>query len=270
MSAAQASETHSLPSIRHEVPAPTKASFLLAEHILRDIVADNLKPGDALPPEREMLEKYGMGRGTVREALRLLEYQGAIKIRQGLNGGPIVRQPSSTHFASTIAFLMQMQQTPFRAIVEVRAAIEPMIGELAAQRINQDALDELKRTIVEMREIIKQEAKAPSARLNEQFNDLNNRFHNVVAWASGNPLFQHLADSLHGLMEGATVGMTYNQRSHRGVVADHEAILNALETRNPAATREAMSSHLNEWKEYVSKNFPSALDQVIPWSSSRG
>jgi GntR family transcriptional regulator, transcriptional repressor for pyruvate dehydrogenase complex len=243
---------------------PTKSSFLLAETILRDIVRDGLGPGDPLPAERIMCESYGAGRNTVREALRLLEYQGAIRIKQGINGGPVVQRPDASHFASTILFLMQMRRTPFSSIIEVRSAIEPMICQLAAERISRPAIDELQRTIDGMHRVVANHE--PHA----EFSELNTRFHNVIAWSSGNPLFQYLADSLMDILDGAAVGMSYSERSERGVIAAHEAILHALRERDGRAAYGAMTQHLEDWENYARRKNPEALDQMIPWTSGGG
>ncbi|MFD4351215.1 FadR/GntR family transcriptional regulator [Nocardia sp. NPDC058518] len=241
-------------------PVPAKSSFLLAEQILQDIVDDNLEPGDALLPEKAMVEKYEVGRGTVREALRLLEYQGAIQIKQGLNGGPYVQLPNSVHFASTIGFRMQLQRTPFRTIVEVRTAMEPMICRLAAERISDTAIDELQRTIDEMKVMV------DSHEDSRRFNDLNTRFHNVVGWASANPLFQLLADSLLDIMDGAVVGLRYSEESRAGVIAAHEAIAAALRERDPDQAAAAMTVHLEQWEKYANKMYPQVLEETVPWS----
>lgn len=257
-----------LPPMEKHTPAPTKSSFLLAEHILRDIVKQDLQPGDQLASEREMLEQYKMGRGTVREALRLLEYQGVIELRQGLNGGAFVRVPSSKHFADTIAFLMQIQRTPFKAVVEVRSAIEPMICKLAASRISGEALDELRSTITSMEEIVASRVSSNDVSSEQQFNELNTRFHNVVAWSSDNPLFRYLADSLLDIMDGAVVGMSYGKSDRLGVIAAHKTIFTALEARDPDRASKAMHIHLQEWEQFAKMTFPEALERPIPWNSS--
>jgi GntR family transcriptional regulator, transcriptional repressor for pyruvate dehydrogenase complex len=241
--------------------SPTKSSFLLADSILRDIVDEDLAPGDPLPLEREMSARYEVGRGTVREALRLLEYQGAVRLRQGVNGGPFVQEPDSTHLATMIVFLMRIQRTPFKSIVEVRSAIEPMICRLAAERVTDEALDELGRTIREMDRLKDQHADTHG------FNDLNTRFHNVIAWSSGNALFRYLADSLLDIMDGAVVGLRYSENSRRGVIAAHESIYSALRQHDPGHAEKAMQEHLLAWQKYAEQNYPEALEQVIPWTS---
>jgi GntR family transcriptional regulator, transcriptional repressor for pyruvate dehydrogenase complex len=244
---------------RQPVKKPVKSSILLAETILQDIAKEGLRPGDPLPAEKAMIDRYGFGRGTVREALRLLEYQGAVQIKQGINGGPSVQEPDSAHFASTILFLLQLQRTPFESIVEVRAAIEPMICRLAAARIDAASLKELEETILEMR----RRADDPEDTV---FFDLNTRFHNVIAWSSGNTLFRYLADSLLDIMDGAVVGLRYAPRTRKGVIHAHQAIFDALAARDEAAAEQRMRQHLAAWEEYATHEFPSALKQVVPWS----
>src|ERR1700677_49000 len=109
-----------------------------------------MRPGDLLPPERVMVEQYGTGRGTLREALRLLEFQGVIALKPGPGGGPILLEPDSTHLSSTIILLMELKTSPFRTIVEARTALEPMISSLAAANMDEDSLLELKRTTDQM------------------------------------------------------------------------------------------------------------------------
>src|SRR6476620_2833092 len=106
---------------------PPKAAMLVAQRIVRDAIRDNLKPGDLLVPERTMLETYDTGRGTLREALRLLEFQGVISLKPGPGGGPVLMSPPASHLASTLMLLMQLNKAPYQSIVEVRNAVEPMI-----------------------------------------------------------------------------------------------------------------------------------------------
>lgn len=78
-------------SVTHEA-RPPQAAVLLAQSIVQDTFRERLKPGDMLLPERTMLEPYKTGRGTLREALRLLEFQGVICLKPGPRGGPVWEQ----------------------------------------------------------------------------------------------------------------------------------------------------------------------------------
>ncbi|MEE2058136.1 FadR/GntR family transcriptional regulator [Rhodococcus artemisiae] len=75
---------------------------------------------DPLATEPRMCASHGVGRSTLREALRILELLGVVAIRPGRGGGPMVAAPDSRHLASTMALLMQCSDTAFRSVVELR------------------------------------------------------------------------------------------------------------------------------------------------------
>jgi GntR family transcriptional regulator, transcriptional repressor for pyruvate dehydrogenase complex len=238
---------------------PPKAAMLVAQRIVRDVVRGGLKPGDLLPPERTMLEKYETGRGTLREALRLLEFQGVIALKPGPRGGPVLLDPDASHLANTIVLLMQLKEAPFRTIVEVRSALEPMISSLAADRISDESLDELGGTIEQMRE-----------NLGDQhlFLDANKRFHDIIAWSSGNALFGYIVDSLLGIMGGTIIGIDYPSPRRAAILKAHESIYEALRARDEKESEARMRKHIDEYVRYAQRKFPEVLDQVIQWDRS--
>jgi GntR family transcriptional regulator, transcriptional repressor for pyruvate dehydrogenase complex len=235
---------------------PQKAAMLVAQRIMRDVVIERLQPGDLLLPERTMLEKYRTGRGTLREALRLLEFQGVIALKPGPGGGPVLQDPDSTHLAGTLVLLMQLRKAPFRSIVEVRTAMEPMISRLAADRMTDESLAELAGTIDRMREHLDQQ---------DQFLEANKRFHDIIAWSSGNPLFGYIVDSLLGIMDGTVIGIDYPRPRRVAIVKAHDEILTALRSRDPDAAEDRMRDHIRAYVRYAEKKYPELLDEVIRW-----
>jgi DNA-binding FadR family transcriptional regulator len=230
--------------------------MLVAQRIVRDVIRGGLKPGDLLPPERTMLEKYETGRGTLREALRLLEFQGVIALKPGPRGGPVLLDPDASHLANTVVLLMQLKQAPFRTIVEVRSALEPMISSLAATRISEDSTKELGSTIDQMRD-----------NLGDQhiFLEANKRFHDIIAWSSGNPLFGYIVDSLLGIMDGTVIGIDYPTPRRTAILKAHENIYTAISNRDPQEAEALMRRHIDEYVRYAERKFPEVLDHVIQW-----
>ena len=242
---------------RPAAPArPPKAAMMVAQRIVRDSLRDGLKPGDLMSPERTMLEKYQSGRGTLREALRLLEFQGVIALKPGPRGGPVLQNPDASHLASTVVLLMQINEAPFRTIVEVRSAMEPMISSLAAVRMNEDDLADLAATIDQMR-----------TDMDDQFSFLeaNKRFHDVIAWSSGNVLFGYIVDSLLGIMDGTVIGIHYPTHRRQAILVAHQEIYEALKSRDPAASQARMQEHIDAYVKYAERKYPQLLQETTPW-----
>lgn len=233
-----------------------KAAMIVAQHIIRDTTRAGLVAGDLLPPERVMLEKYQIGRGTLREALRLLEFQGVIVLKPGPKGGPILVDPDGSHLASTIILLMQLKQAPFGVIAEARTALEPMISRLAAQRIDDDTLKSLYQINVQMQESMDDQG---------VFLEANKSFHDTIAWSCGNPLFGYIVDSLLAVMDGTVIGIDYPPHRREAIVVAHNEIYDALAKRDPAESEQSMREHIDAYTRYAQRKYPELLGQVIRW-----
>lgn len=99
---------------------------------LRRLILHEARVGDALPPERVLIEKFGVSRPTLREALRVLESDGLVEIRRGIRGGAIVRQPGIEDMARMVGIHLQLQQASVGDLYLVRKIIEPAAARLAA------------------------------------------------------------------------------------------------------------------------------------------
>jgi DNA-binding FadR family transcriptional regulator len=157
--------------------------------------------------------------------------------------------------------LMQLNRAPYRAIIEVRNTVEPVISQLAAQQITDEQLGELSVTLDTMR-----------ADLNDRdlFLDANKRFHDVIAWSSGNVLFAYLIDSLLGILDGTVMGIDYPSHRRAAILKAHEEIYAALAKHDPAESESRMRQHIQEHTKYAQKKFPEVLDEVITWDGLLG
>jgi GntR family transcriptional repressor for pyruvate dehydrogenase complex len=240
------------------VARPQKTALILAQRIVRDVHREGLSPGDKLQSERLMMEQYDVGRGTLREALRYLEFQGLLSFKPGPGGGPVIEKPGAESLAATLALLLQFDGAPYRVVAEARAAFEPLMARLAAERITRDRLGELQQTLVDMEDGLQD---------NEAYLDSNRRFHDVIAWASGNSLFGFLIDVMVGSMDmsGASHGIQYPAKKRQAVLTAHRNIYLAIEKGDPGSAEEAMESHIQEYFNYAVRRFPDAMDRLIVW-----
>jgi GntR family transcriptional repressor for pyruvate dehydrogenase complex len=235
---------------------PKKTAMLLAQRIAAEIIDRGLEPGGTLPPERDMLAAYQVGRGTLREALRFLEIQGVLAIKPGPGGGPIVSYPDSRHLASTIALLLEFARTPFRHILDARALLEPTITAMAAERADAQRLEEIQQSVDAMAEDIGDL---------QSFLWENERFHDLVAAASGNDLFAYLVSSLHWIIDGTVLGVDYPERQRKAVWAAHGRVYEAIRSGDPRRARDAMRDHLAEFATYVQRKYPHVMDKPLRW-----
>ncbi|GAA4057679.1 MULTISPECIES: FadR/GntR family transcriptional regulator [Actinomadura] len=238
-------------------PRPKKTAELLAQRIVADINRRGNTVGDRLPPEREMLEHYSVGRGTLRESLRFLELQGVIALKPGPGGGPVVQRPDAGTLATTLTLLLQFGNAPFRTVAEARGGLEPMMARLAAERMSAGHLADLRSSVEVMGDHLHDQA---------VFLEQNKRFHDVIAHGSGNELFGLVVDALLGILDGSAIGIDYPEVRRRAVHRAHLRIYEAIAARDPAASAEAMTRHIDEYIRYAERKFPEVLAAPIVWS----
>jgi DNA-binding FadR family transcriptional regulator len=244
------------PSLR-----PKKTATLIAQRIADEITERQLEPGMVLPPERDMLVEYGVGRGSLREALRLLELHGIISIKPGPGGGPVVSEPNAMLLANSLAPLLQVARTPFRAIVEARMLLEPQMAAQAAARATPEQIESIAQSVSSMED-----------RLDDIGNFLreNARFHDLVAASSGNAVFRYVLTSLHWITDGTPLGVEYDEGRRKAVTEAHARIYRAIKARNAVTAHDAMERHLREFTRYIERFYPRLMERPIRWEQITG
>lgn len=237
---------------------PPKTAMLLAQRIVGDINSRGNTVGDRLPPERVMLEEYQVGRGTLRESLRFLELQGVISLKPGPGGGPVVQQPDAQSLATSLTLLLQFAKAPFRTIAEARGGLEPMMAQLAAERMSEEQVKDLKSSVELMGNHLSDQA---------IFLDENKRFHDIIANGSGNAMFGYLIDALLGILDGSAIGIDYPEVRRVAVHKAHLGIYEAIAGRDPQASAEAMTDHIRQYLKYAERKFPDVLAAPISWGA---
>lgn len=199
-----------------------KSSDLLAERLKTEILSDAYQPGAALPTERELVSTTGLSRGSVREALRILEAQGLVRTRAGRYGGTTVSQPTDTQLASHINLFAKGRSVPFNALVDVRLALEPMVAFLAAQRRTEDDLALLRKIADRLDNSAQSDVGV--------FLEENVNWHDALAAASHSDLLSALATSVGVLMfEVSKIENFATADVRLRVARAHRRILEAIE-----------------------------------------
>jgi GntR family transcriptional regulator, transcriptional repressor for pyruvate dehydrogenase complex len=238
---------------------PTKTAELVARRIVSAITRERMAPGDRLPSEADMLSDLGVGRATLREALRYLELQGLLIIKPGAGGGPVVAGPDARGIAVALSLVLQANRTPFRSIVRSRALLEPVVaGEAARNAKSSGQLDMLADSV---------ERIAATSGDVEAFLAENARFHELVAWASGNAVFAYVIGSLHWIIDGSALGVQYPEWAQLPTIKAHGKIYDAIAAEDTVRASREMERHNRSFEGYLRDRYPDILDQIVQWDS---
>jgi GntR family transcriptional repressor for pyruvate dehydrogenase complex len=204
----------------------------IAEQLILTILRGDIKPGDRLPSEQEMMEQLGVGRSSVREAIRSLSVMGLVDVRQG--NGAFVRDDSG-FFAKAIARGSLMSPKTRQQLIEVREIIEAGIASLAAARATEQDIALLRATLEEMRASLDDP---------ERCLDLDLTFHLTLADITQNAILYEIILSIRELMKKFIQDNLRAPGSTAAALHDHQRILDAVEQGDPAVARDAMLAHL--------------------------
>lgn len=170
-----------------------KAAEVVAGQIRNAIVRGELKIGDSLPAEVQLITKFAVSRPTIREAIRILESENLISVSRGARGGALVRGPASEQSARALGFTLQSRNATLRDVYEARAALEPAAARLAAQSSsNTKSGLVLRQQIERERDLLTDRPKLASAMA---------EFHRLLVQESGNKTLLLIAEALHSLVE---------------------------------------------------------------------
>ena len=207
----------------------TVSRILAALH--RRIVGGKLKAGTPLPPERELAAELGVSRFSLREGLRVAESQGLVEISRGKRTRVVVDSASSVVAAMDLT-LRRGIASPLQ-LTEARLVVEVEVARLAAERMTPDLLAALQQTI----DRYEQAAGDVETRVSQDL-----EFHQLLARASGNPVFEMILSTL-GRLILTSQRQTDPQAGH-GTLDAHRKILRAVAAGDASAAAKEMRAHL--------------------------
>ena len=222
-----------------------RMSEAIVEQIRALIRTEQLRPGDRLPSERDLGERMGVSRVTVREALRVLEASGLVQIRVGARGGAFVTTPSSSTIGSGLAELISLSPLTAAEVTEARQIVELGIIPQVVERATEE-------DIAELRTMVKGHQSA--LRKGEYGMPMSAAFHVRVAACTHNTAIEMLVHSFHGplLMSLREAQVAAPLMGHKGT-SEHRDYVEAIAVRDADLATEIMRTHLNRTARRVAK-----------------
>jgi GntR family transcriptional repressor for pyruvate dehydrogenase complex len=160
--------------------SPKRVFEDVVQRIRLDIAKGKIKAGDKMPPDRELATTFGIGRGSIREAIRALELFGLVSVKRGRDGG-VFFTPECQDLARASFAPLSALKTTLGDSLEFRKALEPKAAALAATRATKEEVAKLHKSIAMMEADLDSE---------QNFIESNRLFHETIAQATRNPYFQ--------------------------------------------------------------------------------
>ncbi|HNP34746.1 MAG TPA: FadR/GntR family transcriptional regulator [Woeseiaceae bacterium] len=224
--------------------APALKREALAEQIVRRIVgrirSGNLRPGDRLPAERTLASQLGVGRPTLREALRALQLLGILDIRHG--GGVFVSNLQPEALFGPLQLFVDDEEQNLTSLLEARKVIEGAVLAFVATKISDKSIAKLNDNLGQLEALIQQSSDNEVYR--QRFQDLAQEFRHIVEVAADNPVLARTVQNFDVFTTAARNHLV-SIESPRHLLANHRRIVEALSKRDPEAAKKALEAHID-------------------------
>jgi GntR family transcriptional regulator, transcriptional repressor for pyruvate dehydrogenase complex len=229
----------------------------IVQQVEESIRKGTLKPGDQLPPERELAQQFGVSRTAVREAVKALREKGFVEAYPGR--GTFITDGTSHAIRQSLDRMIKIGQPEGSTfLAEVREILEPEIAALAATRAEEEDLASMREAVAVM-----DNAKLDS----DAFIEADLDFHLALAEAAANPIILSLIDSIVGLLREQRLRIFQVEGGPERGQYHHKRILEAVERHDAVAAREAMKAHLRQVRDDC-KDTASRQDSALTKSAS--
>lgn len=225
-----------------EIVRVEKSYEALADQLRERILDGSIPTGTLLPNEMRLCEQSGLSRGSVREALRILEAQGLVATRMGRNGGRVAQRTSFSEISQSLAHFVRGQRIEFTALMETAEALEPALAGLAAIHRNDQDIEAIGRATQEL---------CDAADDPRQFELANAEWHLAVAFASHNPVLIAMMQSVGSLLHDPHVENFTSASVREAVIKAHDRVQIAILDGDADAARRRMERHVKAYKARV-------------------
>jgi DNA-binding FadR family transcriptional regulator len=236
-----------------------RRSEKVAESVARDIVRDasGLPPGSMLPGENSMLQRYEVSRGSLREALRILEVQGLIMLKPGPGGGPILLGPDSRDLGRTQTLFFHLLGAQYRDLLAAMVELEPMIARMAAEQAGDEQLEKLRPFVDEP---------LADAEDIEAYRAHADDFHRAIPEICGNPVLALLVQSLRDIVRDRIGPAVFTEKEEREeIVRVHAAVAKAVLSGKGTRAENLMRDHMERYSEVVLESKAGLVNEIVDW-----
>ena len=219
----------------------------MVDQIQEAILDGSLKPGDMLPSEMKLKDMFDTSRGTIREAMRVLEQKGLIDIKIGVGGGAVVKAVDTGKMTESLELLIQSHKVSLDHLTEFREGVEGMVAALAAERASKADIKRLKKLLVTALDRLED---VPDGWMD--FIDIDIRLHVAIAEIAGNPIFSAVLHMVHENILGSYERFALRKEENlRENYQDLCAIVSAIESGSVNEARFLAQHHVRKFKEYM-------------------
>ena len=209
----------------------------IVRQIRDDILRGRRKPWDRLPPEQVLAEQFRVSRTGVREAVRVLESQGLVRVRHGYAGGVFVAEVGLTPVLGALETSLQLGQLQVNDLYEARVLFEPTMTRLAVDRGGDMILEQLEANVGRTKAMLSAGSDVFAANL---------EFHAILARGAGNQVFALVMQALLELLESLDREYPTNRGISRKAVHDHAELVAAFRAKDAARAEQVMVKHLRD------------------------
>ena len=226
-------------------PVESRRAFEEILHQLEQaIIAGHIAAGDRLPPERELADRFGVSRTSVREALRVLEALGVVRVRRGADNGATLLEKPGNAFTHLFNFQLALEHISVRSLVEFRTLIESWAAATVARRNGAEVADELEQLVEQMG---RQGVDQPT------FQELDAAFHLQLVRAGGNELLTLVLEGARSAIARVMLEAISTVRdwpaTRRRLVREHRAVCAAMREQRPEDAAKVIEKHIRDFYE---------------------
>ena len=225
---------------------PVRLYESVIEQIMNLIKNNKLKPGDKLPPERELAEKFSISRGSLREAFRVLESKGLIKSKPG--GGRFIREIKKDAFIDTENVILNLEKSSILELLEAREIFEVKIVEFAAERATVEEVKVIEEVFSRVSKEVRTEDKDAE---DDKKTESDTEFHLAIARASHNFVFVNIIKLHLDLLRDIREKTQQIPGRREEQQEEHRAIFQAIKEHNSKKAGEAILKHLRNVREAI-------------------